>query len=230
MRDVPYASAVGSLMYAMLCTRPDICFAVGMVSRYQSNPGSTHWVDVKHILKYLRRTRDYMLVYHCEDLTTTSYIDSDFQSDRDSRKFISGYVYTLGGGAISWRSVKQSCIADSIMEAEYVVACEAATEAVWLKKFLADLDVIRIEQSPITLFCDNSGAAAQSKEPRNHRRGKHIECKYHLIREIVTQGDVVVAKIPSAENLAVPFTKTLPYKIFESHLQGIGVKCMPNWN
>ncbi len=85
---------------------------------------------VKHILKYLRRTRDYTLVYHCEDLTTTSYIDSDFQSDRDSRKFISGYVYTLGGGAISWRSVKQSCIADSIMEAEYVVACEAEKEAV----------------------------------------------------------------------------------------------------
>jgi hypothetical protein len=87
-----------------------------------------------------------------------------------------------------------------------------------------------IEQSPIMLFCDNSGAVAQFKVPRNHRRGKHIEHKYHLIREIVTRGDIVVAKIPPVENLADPFTKALPQKIFESHLEGLGVKCMPNWN
>lgn len=97
MRNVHFASTVGCLMYVMLCIRPDICFAAGMVSRYQSNLGPTHWVVVKHILKYLKRTRDYMRVYHCEDLTTTGYIDFDFQSDRDSRKSTSGYVYTLGG-------------------------------------------------------------------------------------------------------------------------------------
>ncbi len=101
MGTVPYASAVGSLMYAMLCTRPDICYAVCMVSRYQSNPGPLHWVAVKHILKYLRRTRDYILVYHSEDLTTIGYTDFDFQSNRDSRKSTLGYVFTLGGGAIS---------------------------------------------------------------------------------------------------------------------------------
>jgi hypothetical protein len=151
-----------------------------------------------------------MLVYQSEDLTAIGYTDSDFQSDRDSKKSTSGYVFTLGGGAISWRSIKQSCIADSTMEAEYVAACEAAKEAVWLKKFLSDLGVMRIEQVPITLFCHNSGVVAQSKEPRNHKRGKHIERKYHLIREIVVCGDVIVAKIASAENLADPFTKTLP--------------------
>ena len=107
-----------------------------------------------------------MLVYQSEDLTAIGYTDSDFQSDRDSRKSTSGYVFTVGGGAISWRSIKQSCIADSTMEAEYVAACEAAKEAVWLKKFLSDLDVMRIEQVPITLFCNNSGVVAQSKEPR----------------------------------------------------------------
>ena len=84
MRRVPYASAVGSLMYAMLCTRPDICFAVGVVSRYQSNPGLDHWVAVKHILKYLRRTRNYMLVYSGRELISIGYTDSDFQPDRDS--------------------------------------------------------------------------------------------------------------------------------------------------
>ena len=106
MRQVPYASAVGSLMYAMLCTRPDICYSVGMVSRYQSNPRPKHWQAVKHILKYLLRTRDCMLVYWCEDLIPIGYTDSGFQSDLDFRKSTSGCVFTLGGGAITWRSVK----------------------------------------------------------------------------------------------------------------------------
>ena len=136
MRQVPYASAVGSLMYAMLCTRLDICYSVSMVSRYQSNPGPKHWQAVKHILKYLQRTRDYMVVYCCEDLIPIGCTDSYFQSDLDFRKSTSGCVFTLGGGAITWRSVKQSSIADSTMEVEYVATCEAAKEVVWLKKFL----------------------------------------------------------------------------------------------
>ena len=181
MRQVPYVSAVGSLMYAMLYTRLDIYYSVGMVSRYQSNPGPKHWQAIKHILKYLRRTRDYMLVYRCENLILVGYIDSYFQLDLDFRKSTSGCVFTFGGGAISWRSIKKSCIADSTMEAEYVAACEATKEAVWLKKFLSDLGVVRMEQVPITLFCDNSGAVAQSKDLRNHKKVKHIERKYHII-------------------------------------------------
>ena len=144
----------------MLCTRPDICFAVGMVSRYQSEPSEEHWIAVKHILKYLRRTRDYMLVYQDESLEPIGYTDSDFQSDIDSRKSTSRYVFTFGGGAISWRSVKQSSITDSTIEAEYIAASEAAKEAVWLKNFLMDLDVVPFERSAITLNYDNSGAVA----------------------------------------------------------------------
>ena len=86
MQKVPYASTVGSLMYVMLCMRPDICYIVGIVSRYQSNPGPNHWVAVKHILKYLKRTRDYIIMYSGEDLTPLGYTDFNFQSDRDSRK------------------------------------------------------------------------------------------------------------------------------------------------
>ena len=142
MRRIPYASAVGSLMYAMLCTRPDICYAVGVVSRFQSNPGPEHWMAVKHILKYLRRTRDYMLVYSSGDLNLLGYTDSDFQADKDSRKSTSGSVFTLGGGAVVWRSIKQSSIADSTMEAEYIAASEAAKEAIWLKNFLRDLKIV----------------------------------------------------------------------------------------
>lgn len=106
MRRIPYASAVGSLMYAMLCTGPDICHAVGIVSRYQSNPRLDHWTTVKIILKYLWRTRDYMLVYGCKDLFLTGYTDSDFQTDKDSRKSTSGSIFTINEGAVVWRSIK----------------------------------------------------------------------------------------------------------------------------
>ncbi|XP_065631171.1 secreted RxLR effector protein 161-like, partial [Quercus suber] len=224
MRQIPYASAVGSLIYVMLCTRPNIYYSVGMVSRYKSNPGPKHWKVVRHILKYLRRTKDYTLVYHCEDLIPIGYIDSDFQSDLDFKKSTSGYVFTLRGGAISWRSVKQYFIADSTMKTKYVAACEAVKEAVWLKKFHSDLGVMRMEQVLITLFCNNSGVVAQSKDLRNHKKGKHIEKKYHIIRDIVTQGDVVVAKIDGANNLADPFTKASPQRTYESHLAGMGVR------
>ena len=101
MRQVPYASTVGSLMYAMLCTRPDICYSVGMDNRYQSNLEPKIWQAVKHILKYLRRTRDYMLIYRCEDLIPIGHTDLDFQLNLDFRKSTLGCVFTLGGGAIS---------------------------------------------------------------------------------------------------------------------------------
>ena len=114
------------------------------------------------------------------------------------------------------------------MEAEYVAACKAAKWAVWLKKFLYDLGVVRIEQVPIILFCNNSGAVTQSKDPRNHKKRKHIEKKYHIIRDIIARGDVVVAKIESANNLADPFTKALPQRTFESYLEGMGVRFVHN--
>ena len=97
---------MGSLMYTILCTRPNICFIAGMVSRYQSNPGMKHWMTIKHILKYLWRMRDYILVWHCDELLFLSYMNLNFLSDRDSHKFTSNFVFTLGGGVVSWRSLK----------------------------------------------------------------------------------------------------------------------------
>ena len=134
---------------------------------------------MKHILKYLRRTRDYMLVYSSGDLNPIGYTDSNFQSDKDSRESTSGSIFTLGGGAVVWRSIKQYSIADSTMEAEYIVACEAAKESVWLKKFYIDLEVVPNMEKPLVLYCGNSGAVENSKELRSHKRGKHIERKYH---------------------------------------------------
>ena len=116
-----------------------------------------------------------MLVYHSDELVPIGYTDSDFQSYMDSRKSTSGNVLTLGGGAIVWRSIKQTCVADSTMEAEYIAASEAAKEAAWLRNFMKNLAVVPAIEMPLTMFCDNSGAVANSKEPRSHKKEKHIE-------------------------------------------------------
>ena len=167
-----------------------------------------------------------MLVYQADDLFPVDYTDSDFQSDRGNSNSTSGYVFTLGGGAIAWRSVKHKCVSDSTMEAEYVAASEAAKEAIWLRNFLMDLDMIPDLPKIITIYCDNSGAVANSKEPWTHKASKHIEHKYHLIQDIVKRGEVVVAKITSADNLVDPFTKSLPAKAFDRHVEGMGIRCM----
>ncbi|TYK19351.1 retrovirus-related pol polyprotein from transposon tnt 1-94 [Cucumis melo var. makuwa] len=112
------------------------------------------------------------------------------------------------------------------MEAEYVPTCEAAKEAVWLRKFLHDLEVVPNMNLPITLYCDNSGAIANSKESCSHKRGKRIKRKYHLIQEIVQRGDVIVTKIASEHNIVDPFTKTLTAKVFEGHLESLGLRDM----
>ena len=121
-----------------------------------------------------------MLVYSGDKLILVGYTNSDFLSDKDFRKSTSGYVFTLGSGATSWMSVKQSCITDSTTKAEYVATSEAAKEAIWLCKFLRNLEVVPVVTAPLKLFCDNGGAVAQSKEPQET---KHTDRKYHLIRE-----------------------------------------------
>ena len=179
------------------------------------------------VLKYLKKTRDMMLVYTSNDLVIQGYTDSDFQADRDMLKSTSGSVFTLNGGAIFWRSIKQSSIADSTMEAEYIAASEAAKEAVWLKNFLAELEVVPKMNEPVKLHCDNTGAIENSKEPRSHKRGKHIERKYHLIREIVRRGDVAVMKISTLDNITDPMTKGLSEHVFMKHVGGMGLRYMP---
>ncbi|XP_060967751.1 secreted RxLR effector protein 161-like [Cannabis sativa] len=169
MAKIPYASAVGSLMYAMLCTRPDICYAVGNVSRYQSNPGHEHWNAVKYILKYLKSTRNLVLVYKGGALNPIGYIDSDFQASLEDSKSTSGMVFTLGGGAVVWRSAKQTVISDSTMEAEYIAEAEAAKELVWLRKFFTSIGVVPGMEKPLVLLCDNNGAIVLQQENHAHK-------------------------------------------------------------
>ena len=129
MSKIPYASAIGSLMYAMLCTRPDIAHAVSVTSRYQSNPGEEHWTSVKCILKYLRRIKDMMLVFGNGELQVQGYTDSNFMFDIDDRKSTSTSLFVCNSGVVNWKSSKQTVIVDSTMEAKYIAASEAGTRS-----------------------------------------------------------------------------------------------------
>ncbi|KAK8658762.1 hypothetical protein V6N13_036956 [Hibiscus sabdariffa] len=210
MSQIPYASAIGSIMYAMICTRPDLSYALSMTSRYQANPGEGHWTTVKNILKYLRRTKDVFLVYGGEEkLGIKGYTDASFQTNKDDSRSQLGFVFCLIGGAVSWKSLKQDTIVDSTTEAEYIAANEAAKEAVWIKKFISELGVVPSISDAVELYCDNNGTIAQAKEPRSHQRSKHILRCFHLIREIIDQGDVEICKVHIDNNIVDPLTKPL---------------------
>ncbi|XP_059277827.1 secreted RxLR effector protein 161-like [Lycium ferocissimum] len=133
MDKIPYASAVGSLMYAQVCKPPDIACIVGMLGKYLNNPRMHHWKAVKRVIRYLQRTKDYMLTYRKSDhLEIVGYSDSNFARCLDSRRSISGYVFMLVGGVISWKSVKKTLIASSAMEAEFIACFKASNQGIWL--------------------------------------------------------------------------------------------------
>ena len=139
MSRVPYASAVGSLMYAMVCTRPDIAHAVGVVSRFLSNPTKEHREGVKWILRYLKGTSELCLCFTKGNLTLQGFSDADLGGDFDTKKSTTGYIFTLGGTVVSWKSKLQDRVALSTTEAEYIAISEAAKEMIWLKNFLNEL-------------------------------------------------------------------------------------------
>jgi hypothetical protein len=231
MSGIPYASAIGSIMYAMICTRPDVSCALSMTSRYQQNPGDSHWMAVKNILKYLRNTKDMFLIYGSgeEELVVKGYTDASFQTDRDDSRSQSGYIFILNGGAVSWKSSKQDVVALSTTESEYIAASLAAQEAAWLKKFIADLGVVPSIQEPLEILCDNEGAIAQIKEPRAHQKTRHIERRFNYIRDEVEKGKICICKVHTDQNIADPLTKLLERPKHERHTCAMGLRYSSDW-
>ena len=151
MAKIPYSSVVGSLMYAMVCTRPDIAHAVGVVSRFLDNPGKEHWEAVKWILRYLRGSSDECLCFRGSSPILKGYTDADMAGDLDNRKSTTGYLFTFSGGAISWQSKLKKCVALSTTEAEYIADTEASKEMIWLKQFLQELGLQQIDYVVIVI-------------------------------------------------------------------------------
>lgn len=229
MESKPYARLVGSLMYAQVCTRPDLSFAVGILSRFQSNPGHGHWVAGKKVLRYLQRTKSHMLVYRqVKELELVGFADSDFAGHYPvSNKSTCGYVFMLAGGAIAWKTMKQTLIATSTMQAEFIAIYEGMCQGLWIRNFLMQTKVLEsIVSKSLEIYCDNEAAVFFSKNSKRSNNSKHIDLKYYSVRERVKHADIAILNIDTRSQLADPFTKALPIAIFQKHVANMGV--LPN--
>eukprot|EP00253_Pinus_taeda_P031084 PITA_31084 len=185
-----YKSIVGSLMY-LTATRPDIMHAVSLISRFMERPKETHWPAAKRILRYVNGTKGFGILYSSsETFRLTGYTESDWAGSVDDRKSTSGYVFHMGSRAISWASKKQPVVALSTAEVEYVATTTAACQAVWLRRVLRDL--CHEQENGTTIYCDSSSAITLSKNSVFHKRTKHIDTKFHFIRELFNNGEIVL--------------------------------------
>ena len=224
MQQIPYASAIGSLMYAQVCTHPDIAYIVGMLGRYLSNPGKDHWIAVKRVMRYLQRIKDYMLTYRkLDQLEIIGYSESNFARCQDSMKSTSGYIYLLVGGAISWKSVKQSIVASSTMAAEFVACYEVSNHGIWLRNFVTGLRIMNGIQRPLKLFCDNKSAVLYSNNNSSSMKSKFIDIKFLVVKEMVQSGLISIEHIGTNSMIVDPLTKGLPPKVFHEHTAHMGV-------
>ncbi|GKC05160.1 transposable element, partial [Tanacetum coccineum] len=221
MSRIPYASAVGSLMYVMVCTRPDIAHAMSVVSRYMAHPGKEHWNAVKRIFRYLKGTSDAGLIYDCEhEYLVAGYSDSDYDADLNARRSLTGYVFTIRNSVVSWKATLQPSVALSTTEAKYIALTEAAKEGIWLKDFIEDLG---FPQDRATVFCDTMSAFL-AKDQVYHDRTKHTDVRYHFIR---TERRIkVTTKISTEDNPTYVFTKPVPLSKFRHCLDLLNID---NW-
>ena len=158
------------------------------------------------------------------------YIDASFDTDPDDSRSQSGYVFKVNGGAVSYKSCKQSVVAQSTMEAEYVAAAEAANEAAWLMKFVKQLGVFLSARDPVTILCDNTGAIANAKEPRKHSTAKHILQRFHVIRDYIKKRRIQICKVHTDLNVTDPLTKPLPQAKHDQYQKSMGVRLLQNVN
>ena len=221
-----YQSAVGSLMYAMLGTRPDIAFPVSVVSRYGSNPDATHWKAVQRICRYLRGTVNQVLVFKGTLQPLTGYTDADWAGDHHTRRSTSGYIFNVGSGAISWQSKRQPTVALSTCEAEYIGQTQATKEAIWLRNLLQELNPDSHWAQMVVLYGDNQGAIALSKNPENHARTKHMAIQTAFVREQVAEGNISIEYTPTEQQMADGLTKALPKDKFIAFRSALGLESL----
>lgn len=220
-----YQRAVGLLMYAMLGTRPDIAYAVSVVSRFSANPTTDHWLAVQRILRYLRGTLDLELAFSGDLGPLVGYSDADWAGDVGTRRSTSGYVFGIGTGPISWSSKRQSAVSLSTCEAEYIGQTQATKEAVWLRNLLAQLADMEERDIPTTIiYGDNQGAIALAKNPKFHGRSKHIDIQHHYVREKVEDGTVGLKYIETSKQIADGLTKPLSKVPFLQFRRALGLQ------
>lgn len=223
-----YARVIGSLMYLMNCTRPDIAYAVGRLSRYTSNPNSEHWDALIRVLRYLRYTLDWGIHYTKYPAVLEGYCDANWISDTNETKSTSGYVFTLAGGAVSWKSTKQTCIARSTMESEFIALDKAGEEAEWLRNFLMDVPLWSKPLPAIYVHCDSQAAISRAQNSSYNGKSRHIRRRHNTVRQLLKDGVIAIDYVKSSDNIADPLTKGLARELVQKTSRGMGLKPITN--
>jgi len=218
--DYPYSTMIGSLMWAALCTCPDIAFAIHHFAQFNNSYGPEHITGVKRIFHYLKSTTNHGITYSKSDsgLTAVRYADTDWGEQKD-QKSISGNLFMMSGGAIAWSAKKQGTITLSTLEAEYASLSHASCHILWHQMLIRELgfDV----EHPFDLNNNNHGTIALTRDPQFHSWSKHIDIRHHFIRELIKCGNLKIHHIRSSDNLADIFMKPLPENIFTKYASAI---------
>lgn len=222
--QLEYTQVLGSLMYLMNCTRPDLAYTVSRLSRYSSNPGRDHWFALVRVLRYLKHTMHYGLHYTKYPPILEGFCDANWISNLSDSKSTSGYVFTLGGAAVSWKSCKQTVNTRSTMEAEFVALDKAAEEAEWLRGFLEGIPWVTKPVSAICVYCDNMAAITRAKNQIYNGKSRHIRRRPKSIRDLLKNGVISIDYIKSNENIADPLTKGLNREQVLFTSRGMGLK------
>jgi hypothetical protein len=219
-----YAKIIGSVMFLMNYTRPDIAYAVSRLSRYTHNPSSEHWNALYRLLKYLKGTMYWSLNFTKFPSVLEGFCDANWVSDNDEVSSTSGFVFTLGGGAISWKSAKQTCIARSTMESEFIALELAGQEAEWLRSLLADIPLWGRPTPTISLHCDSQAAIGVANSNAYSGKKRHLRVRHGIVRQLIKNGVISLEYVRSERNLADPLTKGLAKKVVLDTSRGMGLK------
>jgi hypothetical protein len=220
-----YREVVGSLMYAMVYTRPDIAFALGRLSQYMQDPAEQHARGVKGLMRYLRSTVSFRICFGPKGKLIT-YSDADWASDRVDRKSISACVGLIGNGPVFWGSRKQTSVSTATTEAEYIAMCSTAKQGQWIAQILRDMgypEYVAENGMTVDVRGDNQGAIALAKNPHLTERSKHIDISYHYIRDLQERKRVDIKYVPTNKMAADGFTKPLPKFGFQRFMQQVGM-------
>jgi hypothetical protein len=213
-KNFPFQEVMGSLLYLAINTRPDIAYAVSMLCRFNNNPTFSACRCAVRLLYYVRRTLDYGIKYSGDKLSPEAWSDSDFGGDLDTRRSRTGCMFRMANGPVSWNSTLQQTLASSSMEAEYMASYDVVTEVAWSVGVCKEMGVDLLQNGPINVFMDNKSAIALANNPVFHKRSKHIDVKYHWLREKIAEGVVQLVYVRTDEQLADIFTKGLAYPRF----------------
>ena len=224
MENTPYLNLIGALRYLADGTRPDIAYAVGVLARFSSDPGSAHWLAAKRVLRYLKGTQDYCLTYRRGDEGEPfiTFADADLGGNLDIGKSTTGYVVLMSGAAISWQSKLQPVVAKSTTEAEYIAASSTGNEILWLRNVLKELG-FEVKQVS-SLYLDNNSVVQVAKNSEHHGRMKHLNLAFYWLRDVVEKKIIKPIHISTDHNPSDLLTKALKRVKFSGFRDVCGLK------